>query len=204
MAAARSSSTTSWVLVRSDSTTLGVNALDTRPRNLVWSGGSRKRNGRISSMAAATGSSSAMGVRNPWGIRSTATLRLSELALLSRRMARQSAWRETTQNPRSFLWMGARSRRSAYREKGSLDHRGSNGSKTGLRAVVSGSGSGRLAGRLGVLDHRHRSYRPLTRGGSVVRGVRGSGVRVFRGLGRFLHATTKAATVRRTVRSGAS
>ena len=44
----------------------------------------------------------------------TADLRgLSELARRSRRMARQSRWRVTTQKPISFRWIGAHSRRSA-------------------------------------------------------------------------------------------
>ena len=59
-----------------------------------------------------------VGRRNPAGMRSMSTLRLSELDRLSRRTARQSACRATTQKPNSLRWMGARSRSSAYSGEG--------------------------------------------------------------------------------------
>ena len=71
-------------------------------------------NGRISTMPAAIGLSSVIGVAGiarappPWSM-----FMLSELARRSRRMARQSAWQATTQNPMSLRWIGARSRISA-------------------------------------------------------------------------------------------
>ncbi len=102
-----------WVRPRRDSTTRGVKALDTSPRSRVWSGGSRNRKGRISSMAAAIASVPSGNRRNSSGIRSWTTLRLSELERRSRRTVRQSSCRATTQKPIWLRWIGARARRSA-------------------------------------------------------------------------------------------
>ncbi len=94
----------------------GVKALDTRPRIMVCSGGSRKMKGRLSLIAWAISADSRLrpGWRpSPLGRASGAMCAASTDADLERSTSRQSAWRVSTQNPPASRCTGDRSRSSA-------------------------------------------------------------------------------------------
>ena len=170
-AASSSSSTICWVRSRRDSTTFGVNAFDTSPRSRVWSGGSRKRNGRSSLNACAIGSSSGTLARNSPVSRSMADV----LTVRARRAGRAGpkGSRRGARPPRSRARFGAPAPARATPRRAGTDRPSTSG-RTGR--ATSSSPVARVS--------QVRSPTSIVPSRSLVTGGRGcSGLRAPRGDG---------------------